>query len=209
MTNPVFTIGHSTHEIETFVNLLKNHKIDVIADVRSTPYSKFNPQYNASELKQYLALENIKYVPLGKEFGARSEDKNCYKNGKVQYDLLAQSNSFRLGLERIKKGAKNHNIALMCSEKDPIECHRSILVSRYIEEKLNIPINHILTDGTLESHQKLVERLLEIYQKNSDNYDLFLSDTEKTNNAYKKQERIIAYEYEQDYQTDTLKALQG
>src|SRR6266508_1360483 len=116
MTSPVYTIGHSTHSIERLIELLSRHEISVVCDVRSKPYSRMNPQFNREALKDVLRNAGIKYVFLGKELGARSEDKSCYRNGQVQYDLLAQTKLFQEGIKRIKEGAKDYRIALMCAE---------------------------------------------------------------------------------------------
>ena len=84
MTNAVYTIGHSTHSIEKLIELLKQQSISAVSDVRSRPYSRMNPQFNRESLKQALRTANIQYVFLGKELGARSEDRRCYRNGQVQ-----------------------------------------------------------------------------------------------------------------------------
>lgn len=159
MSNPIYTIGHSTHTIERLVELLKSHSITAVCDVRSRPYSRMNPQFNREPLKEALRTADIKYVFLGKELGARSEDKNCYRNGQVQYDLLAQTDLFKQGIERVKEGARSYRIALMCAEKEPLECHRTILVSRKLFEE-GFVIKHILGDGGLEEHEHAMGRLI-------------------------------------------------
>ena len=98
----LYTIGHSTHTIEKFIELLLMHSISTVCDVRSSPYSKFNPQFNRELLKEELSKENIAYVFLGKELGPRSDDFDCYKNGKVQYAELAKKEIFHQGLGRLK-----------------------------------------------------------------------------------------------------------
>src|SRR5258707_92198 len=128
MTDTIYTIGHSTHPIEQFVTLLKSVSITAVSDVRSRPYSRMNPQFNREPLKATLRAEGIKYVFLGKELGARSDDQSCYRNGQLQYDLLAGTELFRQGIERMKEGARSFRIALMCAEKEPLDCHRTILV---------------------------------------------------------------------------------
>ena len=187
MTN-IFTIGHSTHSKEHFLSLLQQHNITAIADVRSVPYSKFNPHFNQQELKIYLRQHNIKYVFLGKEFGARTENPECYVQGKVQYHKIAQTPEFKNGLNRIKKGVKLYNIALMCSEKAPLDCHRTILVSRYIIEKLHFNIIHILENGTTKTQAEVMNALL------GNHDDLLYSPEKQLEQAYKKQEDIIAYQ---------------
>src|ERR1700704_3164996 len=120
MTEAVYTIGHSTHSIEKFVELLGRAQITAVSDVRSRPYSRMNPQFNRENLKQSLSANGIKYVFLGKELGARSEDHSCYRNGQVQYDLLARTDLFKQGIERILEGTQKYRVALMCAEKEPL-----------------------------------------------------------------------------------------
>src|SRR5437773_2453789 len=115
----VFTIGHSAHDLEHFTALLVRHNVTAVADVRSMPYSRVNPQFNRETLKQHLLRAGIAYVFLGKELGARSEDPSCYVNGKVQYGLLAETDLFRKGLDRVCVGMHKYRLALMCAEKDP------------------------------------------------------------------------------------------
>ena len=126
----IFTIGHSTHEFKRFVALLKHHGIGAVADVRSTPYSRWQPQFNREELTDALKKHGISYVFMGKELGARSDDPDCYDQGRVQYRRLAGTELFRSGIDRVLDGAHRMSIALMCAEKDPLECHRTILVAR-------------------------------------------------------------------------------
>ena len=187
----VFTIGHSTHPLEQFIALLKQHGITALCDVRSRPYSRFNPQFNRENLQQSLRDCGIAYVYLGEELGARSEDASCYDHGKVQYDRLAQTDLFRKGLDRVRKGISDYHLALMCAEKDPMECHRAILIARHLEA-LEISVQHILADGSLESHEKILSRLLR--QLRLPEQDMFRSREAVIEEAYKRQGERIAYE---------------
>jgi len=186
----VYTIGHSTHPVDVFTGLLKEHEISAVADVRSSPYSKFNPQYNQPELKAALKATGIQYVFLGAELGARSDDPKCYLDGKVQFDRLAETALFRRGIERIATGAEKHRIALMCAEKDPLECHRTILVARQLKAA-DISVTHILADGKTETHDALEDRMIAMFEM--DNGDLFLSADEIKEEAYRLQGDAIAY----------------
>lgn len=188
--NPVFTIGHSTHPIETFIALLKQHGIGALADVRSAPYSRFNAHFNKEALERSLKEQGIKYVFLGRELGARSEDPACYKNGRVRYPLLARTALFRQGIERVLKGAKDYRVALMCAEKEPLECHRTLLVARALDE-LGVPIQHILADGRLEMHGDAMLRLLDLVGLPRE--DLFCSMEELLAKALERQEEKVAY----------------
>lgn len=187
----IFTIGHSTQSIERFVGLLLEHRVEAIADVRSAPYSRMNPQFNRETLRAALKAVSISYVFLGKELGARSNDPFCYRNGKVDYELLARTESFRIGLERLRRGASTHRVALMCAEKDPLDCHRTILVARKLVEQ-GLLVNHILLNGKLETHDEALFRLLK--KLHIGDRDFFRSHDEVIREAYKERGEAIAFE---------------
>lgn len=199
MEGALYTIGHSTHLIEPFIELLKLHSITAICDVRSTPYSRMNPQFNRETLRDTLKQSGISYVFLGDELGARSKDPACYRDGKVNYALVAKTPTFREGLERVMKGAENYKVALMCAEKDPLQCHRTILVARNLIRE-GVAVRHILADGGLETQEQAEERLLD--QGKVTNADLFLSHDELLDQAYERQARAIAYEDERVGETE-------
>lgn len=190
MTNELYTIGHSNHPIETFMGLLAEHRISVICDVRSTPYSRYTPHFNRDPLKQALKQAGITYGFLGRELGARSDDPNCYVKGKVQYDRLANTGLFQNGLARVQGGLQNHRIALMCAEKDPLACHRGILVCRQLRNR-GVSIQHILADGTLEATAQAEERLLDLLNLFQD--DFFTTRAERIEQAYDLQGGKIAF----------------
>jgi len=188
MSRAIFTIGHSNHSIEHFLNLLNRHGIEAVADVRSSPYSRFNPQYNRENLRESLEAAGIRYVFLGKELGARSEDPSCYRDNRVQYDLLAKTPLFQSGIERVLEGADKYRIALMCAETEPLACHRTILVARELE-KQDVEIRHTMADGSLETHADAMERLIRDLGLAGD--DLFITGEECWDLAYERQaERI-------------------
>jgi uncharacterized protein (DUF488 family) len=186
-----YTIGHSTNAVEQLVSLLRQYDISVVADVRSQPYSRLNPQFNKKPFKLCLKESGLSYVFLGAELGARSTDPNCYINGKVQYDLLAKTSAFQRGLERLQKGAADFRIAIMCAEKEPLICHRAILVARHLHER-GYPVRHILESGTLEDHDSSMDRLLKILR--IPEQDMFRSRAEILSLAYARQGEKIAYE---------------
>ena len=157
----VLTIGHSTHALEAFVALLRQHHVSAVADVRSAPYSRFNPQYNREPLTKALEAQGIRYVYLGRELGGRSDDPACYEDGRIRYERVAATESFRSGLDRVVDGAARYRIALMCAEKEPLDCHRTLLVARALDEQ-GVDVAHIHADGGLEPHQATMDRLLDI-----------------------------------------------
>lgn len=193
MSSVLYTIGHSNHSIESFISLLKRHEVTAIGDVRSHPYSRFVQQYSQEQLKASLTTAGIAYVFLGKELGARSENPACYKQGRVQYVRLAKEPIFLEGIERVKQGLTRYRIALMCAEKDPIECHRALLVARKLFES-GIPVNHILADGSLESHESMESRLLVTCKLPEG--DMFKSREEFVADAYLLQGERVAYQDE-------------
>lgn len=202
MRKVVFTIGHSTHTIERFVALLITNGVTALADVRSSPYSRFNPQFNRESLKASLANKGIKYVFLGEELGARSEDPGCYIGQRVQYDRVARTEQFKRGIRRLQTGMQDYKIALMCAEKDPLECHRTILVARELE-RVKVSVEHILESGKIETHQASMKRLIK--ELKFENADLFLTEEENLNRAYDVRGEAIAYTREPPKPLNTRK----
>src|SRR5437660_3631630 len=159
MAEAVYTIGHSTQTLTKLLDLLKQHAITAVCDVRSQPYSRLNPQFNREPFRDTLRGQHIAYVFLGKELGARSDDKSCYCNGQVQYDRLARTDAFKRGLERVREGCQLYRVVLMCAEQDPLECHRTILVGRHLVDQ-GVHVRHILANGQIEEHEQALSRLL-------------------------------------------------
>ena len=158
--------------------------------MRSQPFSRRNTQFNKDQLTASLALSGIAYVFLGKELGARSEDPSCYEDGRVQYPRLAQTPAFKAGIERLLAGAQNYRLALMCAEKEPLDCHRTLLVSRALD-RLGMPIAHILADASIEPQENTMARLVRMVGLSKD--DLFHEDADLVTQACKLREQRIAY----------------
>ena len=196
----VYTIGHSNHDQRTFVSLLRTHAITAVADVRSTPYSGYNPQYDREILQKSLLRDGVRYAFLGAELGARSSDPTCYERGVVQFERLARTQAFESGLDRIVSGAQQYSVALMCAEKEPLECHRTILVARELRRR-GVEVAHIHADGSLEQHEDALSRLARMLGVREREQHLFCSAEEVVDDLYRMQEKRIAYE------TDTLTAL--
>lgn len=185
----IFTIGHSNHSIEQFVALLEMHRISVLADVRSAPYSRMYPQFNREVLQELLDRSGIRYAFMGAELGARRDEPECYVEEKARYDLIARTPRFREGLERLHRSAGRHRVALVCAEQDPLTCHRAILVCRHLRTAFSI--SHILDDGRLECHAALEERLLKATR--IEGADLFTTAEDALERAYDVQGDRIAY----------------
>lgn len=187
----VFTVGHSTQPIERFISLLKRHDISAVADVRSAPYSRHNAHFNRETLRNSLKHESVSYVFLGKELGARSDDECCYVHNKVSYQRLAETDLFKAGIKRVIDGALSYRVALMCAEKDPLDCHRTILVARELVKE-DVKVTHILQSGSLESHEAALLRLVE--QLGIGGEDMFRPQEEAVWLAYERQAQLIAYD---------------
>lgn len=193
MVDAVYTIGHSNHAAETFLGLLTLHEIAAVGDVRSTPYSRYNPQFDRETLKRSLKGMSIDYVYLGAELGIRLDDPGMYEKGKVRFERVAATEAFRRGIARVQTGARTLRIALMCAEKEPLECHRTILVSRHLA-RVGLEVRHIHSDGDLESHADAIARLARSLRLRVDEAELFRSRDEVLEDAYALQERRIAWE---------------
>ena len=194
MSQVIYTIGHSNGTIERLIGLLQQHSITAVADVRSQPYSRFNPQFNREVLASSLKRAGLEYVFLGQELGARSDDPACYRGGRAQYSLIAKAEIFQRGIERLLSGAQRFSLAILCAEKEPLVCHRGILISRHLHDR-GMVVRHILEDGSVEDHESAVERLLEMHGLRDEH--LFHSREERIALAYEKQAGDIQYAREE------------
>jgi uncharacterized protein (DUF488 family) len=195
MEQVIYTIGHSTHLTVDLVSLLQIHGVTAVCDVRSRPYSRYNPQFNRDELTSSLKKHGIAYAFLGKELGARSEDESCYEDGRVRYDRLAQTELFQSGIKRVQEGAREYRIALMCAEKEPLECHRAILVARHLVA-LGLQVQHIHPDGRTEDHMDALIRLARMLNLREAEHHMFRTREDLFADAYQLQEKRIAYDYD-------------
>ena len=186
----VFTIGHSNHSFERFGELLRLHNVAAVGDVRSAPYSRSHPDFNREFLKTKLAEAGVAYEFLGRELGARPEGAQFYQQGRVQYRVLAQSPLFRDGLVFVLAGAQTQRLALLCAEKEPLECHRTLLVARELVS-LGASVVHIHADDSLETYADGMKRLLKMLGLPEE--DLFRSREEMIADACAMQEERIAY----------------
>jgi uncharacterized protein (DUF488 family) len=186
----IYTLGHSNHPIEKLIGLLTAHGVETVADVRSQPYSRFNPQFKREALRASLADAGIGYEFLGAELGARSPDPACYVEGKIDYGLLAASEPFGRGLDRVAALAGAGEVALLCAERDPLTCHRTLLVCPALVERGFTPV-HILADGSLETHAAALERL--IVELGMGEPDLFGDADKLIAEAQRERGRRIAY----------------
>lgn len=189
---PVFTIGHSNHPPETFINLLVRHGVDEIIDVRSAPYSRYTPHFNHDALQNSLDDIGIAYAYLGGELGGRPADRSCYDpDGRVRYDRVADTEQFDDGIRSVIRAADERHVALLCTEKEPLECHRTLLVARALAER-GVAVQHILADGALESHGEAMTRLVEAHKLPPEG-DMFRTREDVILEALERQARKFAY----------------
>ena len=190
--SPVFAIGHSNHPAEAFLGLLLRHGIEEVVDVRSSPHSRYNPQFNRKTLQAALAEAGVGYVFMGAELGGRPADPSCYDGeGRVQYDRLAGTDAFNEGIRRVIRRADECRIALMCSEKEPLACHRTLLIARVLTAR-GIAVEHILADGDLEGHAAAMDRLMDRFNLPKDG-DMFRSREQLIADAVSRQAEKVAY----------------
>jgi uncharacterized protein (DUF488 family) len=175
---------------EEFVRSLRNAAVTAVADVRSMPFSRRNPQFNRDTLREELRMDGIAYVFLGEELGGRPKERQYFCDGVADYEKMAKSSDFERGLRRIIEGSKQYRIALMCSEHDPLECHRCLLVGRALHEQGAI-VRHILSNGMSLDQAEVERRLIQLSRQ--DAADLFQSYRERLAEAYRKRANKVAY----------------
>ena len=185
----IFTIGHSTLSLDAFLSALRANGVSAVADVRSAPYSRFNPAFNRDPLKRELKASGMRYVFLGKELGGRPEDPACYENGRASYTRMAQTELFMAGLDRVIQGSASHRIALMCAEGDPLNCHRTLLIARAPAER-GLPIAHIERNGQSTSQADIEARLIRLVGLSE---NLLRGRDELLAEAYDLQAKRVAY----------------
>jgi uncharacterized protein (DUF488 family) len=156
----LLSVGHSDHDWLAFVELLKQAGISAVADVRSQPFSKRLPHFNRSELERGLRQHGIAYVFLGSLLGGRPEDPELYDaEGRVDYERVRQTDFFQEGVRRLRQGLERYTIALLCSEEDPLDCHRGLMIAPALRE-IGIDTTHLRRNGAIEGMAQTEERLL-------------------------------------------------
>lgn len=185
----IWTIGHSNHSAVRFIDLLQGADIDCVADVRSMPHSRRNPQFSQKALATSLKDAGIEYWFLGDALGARPTDADCYEGGKASYARIAATAAFQEAIHGLIDESHTKRIALMCAEKEPLECHRTILVGRALALR-DTELAHIHADGRIEPHAALEERLLHLAKEK---VDLLNGRDAALAQAYDKQGKRMAY----------------
>ena len=173
----IYSIGHGNKKIEDFIKELKTFEVQFLLDIRSKPFSKWNPQFNQNELRFKLEENGIKYVFVVDTLGGLPEDRSCYDyNGKVVYDLIKEKDFFKEGLKRLTIANEKHiKLAIMCSESKPEECHRSKLIGQELLKK-KISLKHIVSDKLIKSQEMVMAELT----KGKGTVDLFGNEIDFT-----------------------------
>lgn len=196
MINTIYTIGYTGFTIDKFIEKLKKEKINAVIDVRSTPYSRYYTDFNKENLYNVLKKNKIYYKNYAKEFGARQNDLKYYPNGYLDFELFSKSESFLSGINKLQNAMKrNYKFVLMCSEKNPIMCHRAILVSRAFY-KLNYDIKHLLPDDKIITQKDIEVYLLDQFLPGRNQINLFFAnhtEEEDINEVYRRQNANIGY----------------
>ena len=190
-SEPIYTIGHSNYPADRFVALLRQHQITLLADVRSVPYSRYHPQFNRESLASTLLLAAVTYSYLGDSLGGRATPSP--KEGDshpVDYELASKEPKFRQGIEWLMDASLKARVVIMCAEREPLDCHRTLLVARELASR-GVRICHILSDGRLEPHEETEKRLLAATGCQPDLFSLQCGPDELLRRAYQERSRSI------------------
>ena len=199
----IYTIGHSNYSMEKLIEMLRYFDINTVVDIRGTPYSKYNVQFDKERIKYTLTKAGFIYIYMAKELAAKRENKVSYNNeGYSDFEKVVQEEDFLNGIERLKNGCnKGYRIALLGAMQDPIRCHRSILVGRALNEA-GFNVMHILDDLSIKDQNYIDERLLDKYfpDRNQITFDELLGNKKSTKEmieeGYRMANREIGYRIE-------------
>jgi uncharacterized protein (DUF488 family) len=187
-TCDLVTIGHSNLAADHFIALLKDAGVTAVADVRSLPFSRWCPWFSGKALAERLASEGIAHIALGDALGGRPRDPQLYRDGVADYEAMAARAEFAAGLERVVDEIARHRVCLLCAEREPLDCHRCLLVGRALAER-GLALGHIRADGTIEAHAVTEERLLAMAGGEA---DLFRDPAERLADAYRRRAHAVA-----------------
>lgn len=199
----IYTIGHSNYPEERLIDMLKYYDVNCVVDIRGTPYSKYNGQYNKETIARTLTEAGFVYIYMAKEFAANRENKLSYnEKGYSDFEKVVEEKEFLNGIERLKVGyGKGYKIALLGAMQDPIRCHRSILVGKSLRNH-GFDVKHILDDYTLGSQENIEENLLNKYFSNRAQLTIDsllgtgMSDKDMIEESYRLANREIGYRVE-------------
>lgn len=189
----LFSIGHSNIPAERFVVMLHSAGVTAVADVRSTPASRFFPWFSAAPLRGLLAQHQIGYLPYGATLGGRPRDPALYRDGSADFEAMARQPGFAAALASLRADATRHRLCMMCAERDPLDCHRCLLVARALAGQ-GLSVGHILNDGSIEPQAATERRLLTLDAAEQNGGDLFATgQSERLAAAYRRRAHAVAY----------------
>ena len=199
----IYTIGHTNYTMERLIDMLEYYNINCVVDIRGTPYSKYNIQFDKETIRYTLTNAGFVYIYMGKELAAKRIRKNSYNNeGYSNFEEVIKEEEFKRGVERLKNGCeKGYKIILLGAMQDPIRCHRSILVGRELV-KNDFDVKHILDDYSIVTQDDIEEMLLNKYFSNRNQITIedltgnSLNNEEMINEGYKLANREIGYRIE-------------
>lgn len=199
----IYTIGHSNYTMERLIDMLEYYNINCVVDIRGTPYSKYNIQFDKETIRYTLTNAGFVYIYMGKELAAKRIRKNSYNNeGYSNFEEVIKEEEFKRGVERLRNGCeKGYKIILLGAMQDPIRCHRSILVGRELV-KNDFDVKHILDDYSIVTQDDIEEMLLNKYFSNRNQITIedltgnSLNNEEMINEGYKLANREIGYRIE-------------
>ena len=199
----IYTIGHSNYTMERLIDMLEYYNINCVVDIRGTPYSKYNIQFDKETIRYTLTNAGFVYIYMGKELAAKRIRKNSYNNeGYSNFEEVIKEEEFKRGVERLKNGCeKGYKIILLGAMQDPIRCHRSILGGRELV-KNDFDVKHILDDYSIVTQDDIEEMLLNKYFSNRNQITIedltgnSLNNEEMINEGYKLANREIGYRIE-------------
>jgi uncharacterized protein (DUF488 family) len=186
----LFSIGHSNIPADRFLAVLRNAGVNAIADVRSVPLSRFFPWFSRNALSARLAEAGIGYAAMGEALGGRPHNERLYCNGVADYEAMAAQPEFSAAIDSLIEGVARSRICLLCAERDPLDCHRFLLVARRLAER-GVSIGHILHDGTIEPHKGTVQRLLALDDKDCGRFAA--GQAKRLAAAYRRRAQAVAF----------------
>lgn len=187
----LLSIGHSNIAAERFLAMLQGAGVDAVADVRSVPSSRRFPWFSKNNLAVLLAVEGIGYAPMGDALGGRPRAESLYRDGVADYEAMAREPAYLAGLEQLIDAADRSRVCLMCAEREPLDCHRCLLLARSLAER-GLAVGHILHRGMIEPHAATERRLLALDGEGCG--DLFASGQhERLAAAYRRRARAVAF----------------
>ena len=185
------------------MELLRQHEVTALADVRSSPYSRLHPHFSRPALAAVLRSHGIRYIYLGRELGGRPDDPSCYDNGQVDYERLVRTRAFQAGLKRLRREAAAHRLVIMCAEEDPLACHRTLVIGQELS-KSGVSVFHIRDKEQLKSHQEAMRELLR--RRGMQSASLFGSEEQLIEEACRRQAKDVAYKARTDPSTRSRKS---